>query len=133
MVAYLTAWIAGALAFLALDAIWLTQMWPRLYQPMVGEIVRPQLNYTAAIAFYVIYTAAIVYFAAAPALERGGVGKALLNGAIFGFAAYATYNLTNLATLRAWDWRVAFADMTWGAVVTAIAAAAAYAVASRVG
>jgi len=133
MVAYLTAWIAGALAFLALDAIWLTQMWPRLYQPMVGEIVRPQLNYTAAIAFYVIYTAAIVYFAAAPALERGGVGKALLNGAIFGFAAYATYNLTNLATLRAWDWRVTFADMTWGAVVTAIAAAAAYAVASRVG
>ena len=133
MASYFTAWIVGALAFLALDAIWLTQMWPRLYQPMVGEIVRPQLNYPAAIAFYFIYTAAITYFAVAPALERGGVGKALLNGAIFGFAAYATYNLTNQATLKAWDWRVTATDMTWGAVVTAIAAAAAYAVASRVG
>ncbi|MFN3463570.1 MAG: DUF2177 family protein [Terricaulis sp.] len=133
MAAYITAWIAGAIAFLVLDAIWLTQMWSRLYQPLVGEITRPQLNFAAAIAFYIIYTAAIVYFAAAPALERGGIGKALLNGAVFGFAAYATFNLTNQATLKAWDWRITFTDMTWGTVVTAIAAAAAYGMASRVG
>jgi uncharacterized membrane protein len=131
MAAYITAWIVTALAFLGLDAVWLTQMWPRLYQPIVGEITRAQINITASVAFYVIYISAVVFFAVAPALEPGGIGKALLNGAIFGLAAYATYNLTNQATLKAWDWRVTFADMTGGTIATALAAAIAYVVASR--
>jgi uncharacterized membrane protein len=132
MAAYITGWIVAALAFLGLDAVWLTQMWPRLYKPLVGEITRAQLIVPAAVAFYLIYISAIVFFAVAPALERGGLGRALFNGGALGLVAYATYNLTNQATLKAWDWRVTFADMTWGTVGTALAAAIAYAVASRV-
>ncbi|MEZ5957365.1 MAG: DUF2177 family protein [Hyphomonadaceae bacterium] len=130
MSAYIIAWIVTALAFLGLDAVWLKRMWPRLYQPILGDITRAPLNLSAALGFYVVYVSAIVFFAVTPALERGGLTKALLNGAIFGFAAYATYNLTNQATLKAWDWRVTRADMAWGTIVTALAAAAAYAAAS---
>lgn len=132
MAAYITAWIVTAIAFLGLDAIWLTQMWPRLYKPLVGEITRAQLNIAASVAFYAIYVSAIAYFAVAPALEKASMSKALINGALFGLAAYATYNLTNQATLKAWDWRVTLADMTWGTIATALAAAIAYAVASRI-
>lgn len=131
MVAHIIAWIATAVAFLGLDALWLTQMWPRLYKPLVGEITRTQLNLSASVAFYVIYITAIVYFAVSPALAKASMSKALISGALLGLAAYATYNLTNQATLRGWDWRVTFADMTWGTVATALAAAIAYAVASR--
>lgn len=131
MAAYITAWIVTAIAFLGLDAIWLTQMWPRLYKPLVGEITRAQLNIAASVAFYAIYVSAIVYFAVAPALEKASLSKALISGAFFGLTAYATYNLTNQATLKAWDWRVTLADMTWGTIATALAAAITYAVASR--
>lgn len=132
MAAYITAWIAAALAFLGLDALWLTQMWTRLYKPLVGEITRTELNMPASVGFYVIYISAIVFFAVAPAIERGGLGRALFSGAALGLVAYATYNLTNQATLKAWDWRVTFADMAWGVVATALAAVISYAVASRV-
>lgn len=131
MTSYIVAWVAAAIAFLGLDAIWLTQMWPRLYKPLVGELTRTQLNFTASAAFYVIYITAILYFAVAPALAKESIGKALLSGALFGLAAYATYNLTNQATLKGWDWRVTFADMAWGTIATGLAAAIAYAVASR--
>lgn len=131
MAAYAISWIAAAIAFLGLDALWLTQMWPRLYKPILGEITRAKLDSGAALAFYVVYISAIVFFAVAPALERGGVSKALINGALFGLAAYATYNLTNQATLRGWDWRIVGADMAWGTFATAIAAAIAYTAASR--
>jgi uncharacterized membrane protein len=132
MLTYVVAWITTAIAFLGLDAIWLSQMVPRLYKPLLGDIVREGLNVGAAAAFYLIYVSGIVFFAVAPALERGSLTKALINGAAMGLVAYATYDLTNQATLKAWDVRVALADMAWGTIATAAAAAIAYTVASRV-
>jgi uncharacterized membrane protein len=133
MLTYLTAWFVTALTFLGLDAIWLSQMAPRLYKPLIGEIMRPQPNFGAAGVFYLIYVTAIVYFAVAPGLEKESLSKALLNGAALGFVAYATYDLSNQATLRVWDTRITLVDMAWGTVATAIAAGVAYAVAARVG
>jgi uncharacterized membrane protein len=126
------AWIVTAIVFLGLDAIWLSQMSKRLYRPLIGDLLAPKVELAAALAFYVIYVSGIVFFAVAPALERGGMARALLCGAALGFVAYATYDLTNQATLRGWDVRVTLADLAWGAFVSAVSAAAAYWVAVRV-
>ncbi|MBX3510905.1 MAG: DUF2177 family protein [Hyphomonadaceae bacterium] len=120
------AWIAAGVAFAIADAIWLTQVAQRVYRPLIGEILRPDVGWPAAIAFYLIYISGIVFFAVAPALEKQSLSSAALNGALFGFVAYATYDLTNQATLRLWDWRVTALDMAWGAFATALAAAAAF-------
>jgi len=132
MLTYVVAWIATAIAFLGLDAIWLSNMAPRIYKPFIGEIMREGMNVGAAVAFYLIYVSGIVFFAVLPALEKGSLTKALINGAAMGLVAYATYDLTNQATLKVWDIRVTLADMAWGTVATAAAAAIAYTVASRV-
>lgn len=131
MLALGAAWIAAGLTFLALDAIWLSQMAPRHYIPAIGEIMKPQFNVVAAGAFYVLYVTGVVFFAVAPALEKGGFLRAAMLGALFGLFAYGTYDLTNLATLRTWTLKLTLLDMGWGAVVTALAAAAACLVAGK--
>lgn len=130
---YAIAWLGTALAFLIADAIWLTQVGPKLYRPFIGEIMSDRLNVPAAAAFYLIYVSGITYFAVAPALQEGSLTRALINGALFGLVAYATYDLTNHATLKVWDIRVTLADMAWGAFASALAASAGYWVATRFG
>lgn len=130
---YAIAWFGTALAFLIADAIWLTQIGPKLYRPLIGEILSDRLNVPAAAAFYLIYVSGITYFAVTPALQAGSLTRALINGAILGLIAYATYDLTNQATLKVWDIRVTLADMAWGAFASALAASAGYWVATRFG
>ncbi len=119
---YVLAYIAVAVSFLALDAVWLSQMYVRLYQPALGDLVSAKPQLTAAVLFYTIYWFGVVYFCVAPALRSGRIGVAALNGVLFGLCAYATYDLTNQATLRVWSVRVTVADLAWGMVVTASAA-----------
>jgi uncharacterized membrane protein len=125
------AWIATAVSFGILDAIWLSQVGPKLYRPLIGELLRPDVNWAAAIAFYLIYVSGIVYFAVAPALEKQSLMAAIINAAVLGFVAYATYDLTNQATMRVWDIRVTLYDMAWGAFASASAAGAAYWITQR--
>ncbi len=128
---YLVAWIATGLCFAVIDAIWLTNAVPRVYRPMIGELLADRVNMGAAVAFYLIYVTGIVFFAVRPALDEGSLAKAALFGAAFGFFAYATYDLTSQAVLKVWDTRLTIIDMTWGTIATAIAAAAGYAIAAR--
>ncbi|HVK80978.1 MAG TPA: DUF2177 family protein [Verrucomicrobiae bacterium] len=123
---YVIAWISTGLIFAIADAIWLSQAAPRIYRPMIGELMRPDLSWPAAIAFYLIYVSGIVYFAVAPALAKQSLSAALLNGALLGLVAYATYDLTNQATLKIWDVRLTLIDMAWGAFASALAAGAGY-------
>jgi uncharacterized membrane protein len=127
----LSAWITTAIVFGLLDWIWLSQMTPRLYQPLLGDLLAPKTNVRAAAAFYLIYVTCLCALAVIPALERGGLARAALFGGLVGLVAYAAYDLTNHATLRGWDIRVTLADMAWGTVASAAAATAAYWVASR--
>lgn len=114
--------LAGAaVAFVALDAVWLTTMASRLYRPALGHLMRDGFDVLPAAAFYAIYLAGVAFFAVLPASSSRA---AALRGALFGFVAYATYDLTNQATLRDWPWIVTFADLGWGAFATACAAAA---------
>lgn len=124
------AYVATALAFLALDAVWLSAMAERLYRPAIGHLMAERFAVAPAALFYVIYIGGIVFFAIAPALEaRRPVVSALGHGALLGLLAYATFDLTSQAVLKDWPWHVTLADLAWGAFVTAMAAAAGAAVA----
>lgn len=112
-------WIATALPFALLDAIWLTTMGALLYRPVLGEAMRAKPDILAALAFYVIYTLALSYFAVG---RSSSSLNALLLGGFFGLAAYATYDLSNQATLQFWTWRVALIDIAWGTFASAISA-----------
>jgi uncharacterized membrane protein len=116
------AYAVTALAFLGLDAVWLTTMADRLYRPALGNLMAEKFALGPAAAFYFLYVAGIVGFAVAPAVAAGSATSALLRGAALGLVAYATYDLTNQATLRGWPWSVTLADLAWGTVATGLAA-----------
>lgn len=109
------------LTFVLLDVVWLRVMVSRLYLPEIGSIMRASPEWRAAIAFYAFYALGMTYLVILPAASSGYPERALLGGAILGLIAYATYNLTNLATLRAWSRKVTIADMAWGMIATALA------------
>jgi uncharacterized membrane protein len=130
MKAYLIAYGAAALAMLCLDAIWLSLAANTLYRPLLGDIMAPGFRPAPAILFYLLYVVGIVAFAVNPALASGRWTNALISGAMLGFFCYATYDLTNQATLKTWSSIVTIVDMAWGTVLTACAATVSYLVAS---
>jgi len=121
---YALAYVASLILFAAVDVTWLMTMGARLYKQTLGDILLPSVNIAPAIAFYLIYPAGLVLFAIVPALKSGGVSYALLNGALFGFFAYATYELTNYATLRNWTLQITIVDIAYGAIASGAVAAA---------
>jgi uncharacterized membrane protein len=123
---WIIGYIATAVAFLAADAVWLSLMAKRLYQPTLGDILLPSFRPAPAILFYLIYIAGICFFALAPALALGRWQVACLNGAILGFIAYATYDLTNQATIARWSTLLTASDLAWGTFVTAFGATIGY-------
>lgn len=119
---YLAAYIAAALVMGGLDYLWLTTMMGPLYQRVLGPILAAEPDMKAAVAFYLVYLLGILWFAVRPALATGDWTVALMNGALFGLFAYATYDLTNMATLKAWSLQLTLTDIAWGTVLTAITA-----------
>ena len=130
MLKYLFAYLGAGLTFAVIDAVWLTTMANRLYRPVIGSIMADKPNMTAAVAFYLISIAGTVFLAIAPALKEGNWTRALINGAALGFVAYATYDLTNQATLNVWSTKMTLIDLAWGTVLTATCATAGYFAAS---
>ena len=122
---WVRTYLAALLSFLLLDACWLTWMGPRLYRPALASLMTDEVNVLAAGLFYPVYVLGLLVFAIAPALASGRAAVALARGALFGLVAYATYDLTNQATLRGWPWLITAADLAWGAVASAVASAVA--------
>ena len=127
----IVAFAVTAVVFLILDAIWLGVISRNLYQREIGDLLLPKPNFGAAAVFYVIYIAGLVYFCVVPGVAGQSALRGLVNGAVFGIVAYATYDLTNLATLKGWSTTLVFIDVAWGAVASAIASAVAVAVTTR--
>jgi uncharacterized membrane protein len=127
--AYIIAYITTGLSFMAVDAVWLSLMSPRLYRPALQSILAERVQITPAIAFYALYILGLVIFAVAPGLAVGRWSAALWRGTLFGLFTYMTYDLTNQATLRVWSSSVTAADLSWGMVASAWAAALGCAVA----
>lgn len=128
---FLIAYAMTALVFFAIDVVWLTQIAGPFYFAQLGDLMRDDVLYGIAGAFYAFYVVGIVYFCVLPALKDGGWRLAAFNGALLGAIAYATYDLTNLATIKGWPPIVAVVDITWGAVLTATSAGLGYALTSR--
>lgn len=116
------AYIATGVVFLATDAVWLRLAAPRLYRPLMGDMLLDSFKPLPALLFYLVYIAGIVIFAISPAFGTDRWMTATGYGALFGFLAYATYDLTNQATLRNWPVLVTIVDLSWGTFLTAFAA-----------
>ena len=123
---YLHAYVATAVAFCALDFIWLTLAAPTFYQAQIGQLLLAKPNLLPALAFYVLYVAGLVLFCVLPGVDAGSWSKAAILGAALGVVAYATYDLSNLATLRGWTVALTLADMAWGGVASALACTVGY-------
>jgi uncharacterized membrane protein len=130
---YAAAYLFTGIAFALIDSVWLRTMYTRLYQPELGEVLmRGGFRLGPAVAFYLLYIAGMLIFAVVPALSDGRWQTALVQGALLGFFCYATYDLTNMATLKVWSMKVTIFDMIWGTVLTGSASLAGWWVTMRV-
>lgn len=129
--ATLMIYLASLGAFLALDLLWLGVVAKGFYQAQLGHLMRPDVQWPAALLFYLIYVGAIVILCVLPAAEKQSLGRALALGAVFGLAAYAAFDLTSLALLRDFPLRAVVVDLTWGTVLTAAVSAVGYWMAQR--
>lgn len=126
MIKYLAAYLGAGVTFAAIDAVWLTTMTDRLYKPVLGPILAAKPDMKAAVAFYLISIAGTVFLAIDPALREGSWFRAAINGAVLGFVAYATYDLTNQATLNVWSMKLTLIDLAWGTTLTTVSAVGGY-------
>lgn len=118
---WIIAYIVAAVSFGVLDSFWLRWAAPNLYRPVIGEIMASEVRWGAAIAFYLIYIAGMVWFAVRPGIVSGQVTTAVLNGALLGALCYATFDLTSQAVLKVWSTQISVMDIAWGAFATAVA------------
>lgn len=128
------AGVATLLTMGVMDAVWLVTMTPRLYRRQIPDLLLDSPQWAPAVAFYLLYAAAVLVLVIRPALEGDwGLPRLLASGALLGLAAYGTYDLTNQATLRGWSTLVTTVDMAWGASLTATVGTVATLVARRLG
>ncbi|MCC0014907.1 MAG: DUF2177 family protein [Rhodobiaceae bacterium] len=123
---HLLAYATTAAVFLVIDYVWLAHLARGFYADRLGHLLLERPNVGAAVTFYAIYVAGIVFFATLPALKSGSASSALVLGALFGFFAYATYDMTNYATLKGWPLAVVMVDVAWGTVLSGLAALAGF-------
>lgn len=126
MIQYVVAYISTTVVFFAIDFVWLNYLAKDLYQDKIGHLLASSFNIPAAVGFYLLFIIGIVIFAIAPALQSGEWKTALVYGILFGFFTYATYDLTNLATLRDWPLSIVIIDLLWGMFITGASATLGY-------
>ena len=119
--------------FFAIDMFWLGLVAKNFYRQQIGLLMKPDINWTAAIIFYLMFIFGLVIFVITPAVEKNSWTHAILFGALFGLITYATYDLTNLATLKNWPLLVTMVDLAWGAVLAASVSTATYLIANKIG
>ena len=113
-------YLIAAAIFVAIDAVWLSVIARSVYVAEIGPLLLAKPNLSVAAGFYLLYIAGLLIFVVGPAAKADSVGHALVYGALFGFFAYATYDLTNLSTLKGYTARIAMIDMAWGATLSAL-------------
>ena len=126
MLTFAIAYLISLLVFVAMDAVWLTTMGAALYRATLGDLLAEKVRLFPAIVFYLAYPVGIATFAVMPALRADALGTALGYGVLFGALAYATYDLTNFATLRAWSAHITIVDIIYGAAATGATAVIAF-------
>ncbi len=133
MVFYLKLYLLTVPIFFIIDLLWLGVVARDFYQRNLASILSPDVNWVAAVAFYLIYIVGILFFAVVPAIERDSLFKAIVWGGLFGFFTYATYDLTNMALIKGWPFKVAVVDILWGMVLCGSVAALSFKAARWIG
>lgn len=118
--------------FFAIDMVWLGFVAKNFYRDQIGFLMNSQINWGAAVAFYLLFVVGLVLFVITPAIEKNSWMHALVFGALFGLITYATYDLSNLATLKDWPVLVTIVDLAWGATLAASVSTATYFIARNV-
>ncbi len=124
MTKYLAAYAATIAVVAALDLLWLGVIAKSIYQQGIGHLMADRPNFSVAVLFYAVFAAGLMLFAVAPGGAGSDWSKTLIAAALFGFIAYATYDLTNLATLKNWPVGLSVLDMAWGTLLSVASAAA---------
>ncbi|GGG22620.1 membrane protein [Rhizobium wenxiniae] len=127
------AYAGTLISFLLIDAIWLGVLAKNFYRDQLGDMMLSTPNFAVAAVFYLFFAIAIVLLAVRPGLEAGSLWTTVGHGAILGLAAYGTYDMTNLSTLKNWPAPLTIVDLVWGTVLTAAGSACGYAAARQFG
>ena len=117
---YIKLYFTTLLAFFAIDLLWLGLVARNFYNKQLGFLLSPNPNWIAAIIFYLLFVAGILVFVVLPGLEDNSLKATLLRAAFFGLVTYATYDLTNLATVKDWPLLVTVVDLAWGAILSTL-------------
>lgn len=119
--------------FIAIDMVWLGFIAKNFYSKHLGSLMAKEVNWPAALIFYLLFVAGLVFFVITPALEKKSLSQALLTGMFFGLVTYATYDLTNLATLKNWPMIVTVVDLLWGMVLSGTVSVISFFIARKIG
>lgn len=119
--------------FFVIDMVWLGLVAKNFYRAQIGALMKSEVNWLAAIIFYLIFIVGLVLFVVQPAMEKSSWMHALLFGALFGLVCYATYDLTNLAVTKDWPLLVTIVDLAWGGVLAASVSTVTYCIAKKFG
>jgi uncharacterized membrane protein len=130
---FLKLYIIAIPIFLGIDMVWLTLIAKNFYAKQIGYLMAKNPNLLAALIFYLIFIAGLIFFVVTPALDKKMWTQAVLAGALFGFVTYATYDLTNLATMKNWPLIITIVDLIWGMTLSAIVSVITYFIALKIG
>ncbi len=114
MLLFIKLFIISFVIFFAIDLIWLGVIAKNLYQKYIGKLLKKDVNWVAAIVFYLLFIAGLVLFVLIPGVDKNSLSHVMIYGVLFGFITYATYDLTNLATLKDWPKEITLIDLAWG-------------------
>ncbi len=120
------SYVLTFIVFFIIDMAWLGFIAKDLYKKYLGSFLSEQVNWVAAFIFYLLFIVGVFIFAILPSVEKNSLNSAIFLGALFGFFTYATYDLTNLATLKGWPLNIVFIDILWGSVLTGIVSTAGF-------
>ncbi len=129
---FVKLYLIALVVFTLIDMVWLLFISRKLYQAKIGHLMADKVNFVAAGLFYLLFIGALVFFVISPATDKASVWYALGAGAFFGLVAYATYDLTNLATLKGWPVSLTMIDLCWGTFVTGVSCALTTWIGSRI-
>jgi len=118
--------------FFVIDMLWLVLVAKSFYQEQIGFLMKPNINWPAAIIFYLLFISGLVIFVISPAFEKHSWIHAILFGGLFGLITYATYDLTNLATLKDWPLLVTVVDLIWGTILASSISLITYLIANKI-
>jgi uncharacterized membrane protein len=117
---YVKLYFITLAAFLVIDLVWLGWLARDFYQRYLGDLMSPNINWAAAILFYLLFVAGLIVFVVSPGMQTGSLDRTILLGAFFGLVTYATYELTNLATLKSWPLFLTVVDLAWGVILSSL-------------